>query len=353
MKKSSWMLSAVALGGFAAQGLAQEAKPMPAPAAPAVTSAPIVLSSDCCNSCNSCCDDGCGRGGSILADVSFMILKPYWKTNPAMTVATTNAAGVDVEEQIDFGDAKQFVPRIALGYVGGNGIGARLGWWGFATSQAVNTPNADGDLSIFSAAPLDADLLDIIGGTGAFYALRMDVWDLEAVRTFGSGSAQGLVSAGIRYAHVSMDYNAVNLRGLGPNTGLPAEVLVSGHNFNGAGPTLGFQGRYGETLYGAGALRGSLLFGEGKQNVAIVDGGFIDPTLELVDVRTSTYDAIIPVVEMELGVGVRRNAFFAEAGFNAQAWIDAGNPSRSAGDNGSYDSTLGLFGFYLKAGLTY
>jgi len=70
MKKSLWLTSALALAGFVQTGSAQEPKVMPAPAAPAVTATPIILSTNGCgSSCcvTDCCMDDCGRSGFYAA----------------------------------------------------------------------------------------------------------------------------------------------------------------------------------------------------------------------------------------------------------------------------------------------
>jgi hypothetical protein len=315
--------------------------------APAMTHPPVV---DCCQACNGCADE-CDRGG-LLFDVGFLILTPHWKTNPALFISR----GGDRIVEKDFTDATQFVPRLSAGYVNGDGFGGRIGWWGFATSQTDQIANT-GNLTIFSAAPLGIGIDDTIGGMAASMALRMDVWDLELIKAFDHGCWSGLLTGGVRYAHMSQDYNAVEFE-VG---NVPDEIILSGHNFDGVGPTVSLQVRrdVGQALYVSATTRGSLLFGQGEQTVTEIDDGFLG-------VANATYDLVLPVAEIELGAGWKREmgrgVAFAEAGFNAQAWIDAGNASRSAGlnefgdafEHGTIsDPTLGLFGFYLKAGLTF
>jgi len=360
MKKSSWMLTAVALGGFASQGLAQEVKPMPAPVA--VTSAPMILSSDCCNNCNACCDDGCGRGGSILAEIGFMILTPRWGgENPA--VAQNRLVGLDTVTVTGFDFDSQFVPRLSLGFIGESGVGARINWFGFGLSDTssftgLGFPDATitaGPLGVFDVNFGDEDVLV----TSA--KLHMDVWDFEGVYNFGgNGTWSGLVAAGVRYAHISQNYNAVDIDEDGVD-----EALASGHNFNGAGPTVALQGRRsigGGGLYAFGNLRGAVLFGKSKQSALLVEED-LDP----VAYAETSYNSVIPVGELEIGAGFRREGrrfnLFAEAGFVGQAWGQVGNSSRSTvrsipdellqQDFAADDSTLGLLGFSLKLGLGY
>lgn len=339
-----------------ADGKADPAKPA-APAPAALTAPPVT---GCCNACVSC--DDCGRCGHILADVGFYIFKPYWKTNPAMFI-DDNAPATVAEK--DFTDASQFVPRVSFGYVNGNGFGARIGWWGFATSQTDFVGN-NNNLAIFSASPLGLPAADdFFGdpgeGMAASYALRMNVWDFELLQVFERNAWTFLLSGGIRYAHVSMDYFAIDVDEPGD---LVTDFVNSGHNFNGAGPTVALQVRGGQNLYVTCTARGSLLFGPGKQNAQIALTTPAGPVL--LNEAISSYDEILPVGELELGVGgkraMARAIAFLELGVNAQAWIEAGNAARSTGFNefgdvfnhGTIsDPTLGLFGFYLRTGLTY
>jgi hypothetical protein len=326
-------------------------------AAPAAATPPV-----CGQPCGNCCPSECERG-IFLADFGFLILKPHWKTNPALFVNVIDAdvPGAETAVQKDFTDAAQFVPRLSFGYLNSRGFGGRIGWWGFATSQTEFLPDGDEAVGLASAGPLGLILatLDDSVGMSAAMALRLDVWDLELAQLFEGPCWNALLTGGLRYAHQSQDYHAVVL-----NEDGPGNFMVSGHNFTGAGPTLALALRryFGQALYVAGTTRGSLLFGQGEQTAAVA--GTANGEL-VVQQGYASYDMVLPVAELEVGGGWSRKMgpgfAFVEAGLAAQAWIEAGNASRS--DNPDVlgpifggttaDPTLGLFGFYLKAGLTY
>lgn len=322
---------------------------------------PAPSSSPCCNPCGNCCQQDCNRG-IFLADFGFLILKPYWKTNPALFINVIDEeTPAENGVQKDFTDATQFVPRLSFGYLNDHGFGGRIGWWGFATSQTNFIGTEDGAVAIASAGPLGL----LVGtteesvGMSAAMALRLDVWDVELVQLFEGQCWNALLSGGLRYAHMSQDYHAVDFNEEGPGN-----FLVSGHNFTGGGPTLALTLRryFSRALYVAGSARGSLLFGQGEQSAA--QAVLVDDEV-VIEEGYASYDMILPIGEIELGGGWSRTmgpgVAFVEAGLAAQAWVEAGNSSRS--DNPDVlgpifggttsDPTLGLFGFYLKAGLTY
>ncbi len=389
MFKSGWILSGLtALGAFAGSAMAQDVKPMPAPAA---TTAPVMIGgcdSGCCTSpcttgCFNSCDNGCERGGHVLFDLGFMILKPRFNDNPALFQTDGGTGSTSIQR--DFSFSEQFVPQISLGYVGAKGFGARIGWWGFsesATTFAQADPNSV--LDIVAASPMQLQELqdrDIEAFQGealhvlvAQAKLRMNVWDFEALQTLESGSWSGLVSGGIRYAHISEDYSAVVLSSVSNRFGAapgPRQFIEAGHNFNGAGPTLGLEGRrvFGDSgLYLFGRARGSVLFGEAQQSGAI--GNFVQsgdgPAGVFLNAFWST-DTVVPEGEAEIGIGFERRvrsamAFF-QVGLVGEIWGNVGNASMSSGipnrtvdeerSSINRDGSMGLVGVSFNFGLTY
>jgi len=364
MKMKKWLFSAAALLVLAGQHHATAQAP---------TTAPVITSEQYVEYGNDS-----GRGG-IIADVGFMILSPRFKDNPAYFGAigiSDDGFTPTVTTQKDFDFDCQFVPQLYLGYIGGSGLGIRVGWWGFALS-ATETTSVDGSGTQLFVAANPLQLQEVTGQTlGALNQpkslitvakLRMNVWDFEAVQSFGSGSWSGLGSLGIRYAHISQDYNAENfLEGGEANV-----AIFSGHNLNGAGPTLSLEARReigGSNLYLYSKTRGSVLFGSTKQfgSIALFNGGFGPGPGHLLDADHAS-DAVIPVGELELGGGFQRETglgvLFLQAGLVGQAWGSVGNSSQSAGspsfaidnENSSInrESTLGLIGFSLRGGVSY
>ncbi|OAI46723.1 hypothetical protein AYO44_10790 [Planctomycetaceae bacterium SCGC AG-212-F19] len=373
MRKTSWILAALtACGLLHGAALAQEAKPMPAPAAAPVMTAPVIIGGGCCDS--GCCDTCCSRGGPIF-DIGFMILTPKWKDDPAIFFGDQTNTPETFRQQ-DFSFHNQFVPQIALGYMGQGGLGVRIGWWGFAVGarESATLTNETGNTTFYAASPLQIQELSgqRVGMRNADKTLfteahlRMDVWDFEAVQSLGSGVWSGLLSGGIRYAHVSQTYNALTVF---PDSTLNAAIL-SGHNFNGAGPTLSLEARrgIGETgLYLYGKTRGSLLFGTAKQAGSIISFNTDNAAGDLLDASTRS-NSFVPEGELELGIGFQRQIrrgglMFLQVGVVAQAWGNIGNASESAGSPDetfnneqssiNRESTLGLIGVTAKAGLNW
>src|SRR5262249_8024945 len=147
------------------------------------------------------------------------------------------------------------------------------GWWGFAVSDTAFTSGPAA-----SAAPLGLQAVTLrpTDSLGAFSQLRLNVWDFEATEDLSVGPWSILVAGGVRYAHLAETYNAT----VRTTAGTPGQELASGHNFNGAGPTLAFAVNrpLGSThFYLYGNCRGSVLFGTAKQSATLLGGqGFAD-----------------------------------------------------------------------------
>lgn len=315
---------------------------------------------DCCQDLWNCCCDLAGDGPTVTSSAGFLILKPYWKSNPAFaTNSVAGALGSGVVTDFDY--TTQFVPQFTLGMVGANDYGFRVGWWGFAarTSEFATVPNPG---NIVSAAPLGLQIFS--GAPGALAAtskLRFNVWDFEATELLESCNWYFLLTGGIRYAHISQDYSAILLDG----TGAPLQAVAAGHNFNGAGPTVSLTGKRAigsSRLYVFGSSRASVLFGGAKQSASGVLGG---TGINEANVYASS-DAVIPEAEVEIGVGwhrtVGRARLFAQAGLIGEVWYEAGNSSRSyitpvtGPSNGIFDSAdnnLGLLGLDVRVGVNY
>jgi hypothetical protein len=195
--------------------------------------------------------------------------------------------------------------------------------------------------------------------------LKIDSWDFEVTQTLTAGPWAFLVSGGLRYAHLAQDYHAYRF-----NSGLAgaafysqdSAALISGSNFNGAGPTMCLEAkrRIGNTalaLYADG--RGSLLFGRADQQVdklTILAGSNAGGP-----VNTQTFtefavsqDRVLPVAELEVGAEYAPDLFgrcsrlhpFFRAGLVGQAWFGAGNASGPG-------SNLGLLGMSVTAGIEF
>jgi hypothetical protein len=352
----------------------QPAEPAKALAAPAV------------NCCNPPCEEKCPHGIPI-AEIGGMILTPKWKENPALyfvnQIPFTTNPGTSSQQNFSF--HSQFVPQASLGWISAGGLGFRSGWWGFASGSREAGTSSGPDAIVIAASPLQvAELSDPVEARapGQFVearaVLRMDVWNFEALRVFGSDQWWALASGGIRYAHVSQEYNAVKF-GAGGMSGLPfgpRNFVLSGHNFNGAGPTVGLEADWllgGTGLYLYGKTRGSFLFGASKQSAnfanAAAGGGAQGGGQVIPWFASERSNSIVPEGELELGLGfereIRRVVVFLQAGLVGQAWGNIGSSSESSGippraqlggnesSTPNRDGTLGLIGFTVQTGIGY
>ncbi len=301
----------------------------------------------CCTSMVNCCEQCCSSA-RITAEVGMAFLWPYWRNNPAFVTVTPGAT--PIFRQFDFDYGAQFVPQLAVGVHSAGGIGLRLGWWGFVSS---NSRSAEGPA--FSAAPLG---LEVLAGPAqrlaALSDLHFSVWDMEVTEELRFSQCWLLVTGGLRHAHLAQNYKVLTADAAGVR-----DSLNSGHNFDGIGPTASFAANrwVGSTpLYVYSQVRGSLLFGTAKQSAGVIGGGGALPA----QAATST-DTILPVAEIELGVGssveVGPTRVSLRSGLLGQAWFDAGSSSRSTVQAGLpatvTDATLGLLGFTMRAEVEY
>jgi hypothetical protein len=331
---------------------------------------------------NFAADDESDRlwSGHFVVGAGAYIIKPYFQNNPAFFTRTfTETTGVNSSSfvtsvtQHDFCWGLNAAPVIWLGYVSECGWGVRTRWWLF---DQENGGSAIGDrnTTIVSAAPAGiaiqspppmSPLFPTVSTPAMLLAsnLKLDVWDFEATRETQVGRWSLLFSGGFRYAHLSQDYRASQTSISETAPGLfilflqirQTDILSSGHNFNGAGPTLAMEarrplGNSGLALFAN--LRGVMLFGESKREVSrssITQLFNEAPSVSVVDAN-SHRDTLLPVAELEMGVEYSRTwgrvRPFLRTGLVAQTWFDAGSASSLAGD-------LGFLGLSVTAGLTY
>src|SRR5262249_48938669 len=153
-------------------------------------------------------------------------------------------------------------------------------------------------------------------------------------------------AAGLRYTHIAQDYAAASLFANGSS-----RAIASGHNFNGAGPTIAIDshariGQSGFGLYGNARL--AVLFGSGEQAPFAVNrnaAGVLPSQRE----AFANQSDVLPVGELELGVefgrsfGDGRPRAFFQIGLVGHIYWGAGNASdtESLFTNGA-DSTSNL-----------
>jgi hypothetical protein len=237
-----------------------------------------------------------------------------------------------------------------------DGVGLRTTWWGFAESAS-----RDSSVTAISALPLLSAITNsndgaVIGPLQTRGHLNMNVWDNEVVYALECCKWDFLLGAGIRYAHIAQRYDAVVRNA----AGTAVDTLLSGHNFNGAGPTLGLEVKrhLGDGgFYTVADVRGSLLFGT-RKNSGGVTGVPAQIGFGIAGSQVANSNAVfVPVGELELGVGYQRPMgqarLIAEISLIAQSWWNAGNSSRSDFLFATTNEALGLFGFGLKLGVNY
>jgi hypothetical protein len=355
-----------------AQAPAPKADAAPAAAAPAAA----IPADASCN--NGCCCFGCWHA---TGDVGFYFLKPVWRSNPAIIYFQSNNPGggapaTNAAVVSDFDYGLNFVPKISIGAENDHGFGVRVNWWQFATGttrSATLNPPAAGFNELASAFPLGAGFTALTPGIMTAGAnLRMVVFDFEATQdvVFNQWALQ--LSGGVRYAHISQNYNATFNGAFDGPGGTLTDVVTSGHSFNGAGPTFSVdvERRLGSSNFSLYVnTRGSLLFGRTKQSassvITRVTGAGSASASNPQNNMSNSEATNIPVGELEIGARWERDwgrrSAFVQVGLVGQAWFRAGNSSRSTPVMGNdflpnegatpTDDTLGLVGFNLTAGL--
>jgi hypothetical protein len=320
---------------------------------------------------------GC-LGGHIAAGAGFYFLKPYFPGNPAFTLKFTDlntAPGLSAtmvsSQQQDFCYGPAFVPLIWLGFVSDGGLGIRARWWHFDESDRITAGNNDGTgATVFTSASAGGLSVSSPGyllsrfGAGTDLMtfesnLKLDVWDLEATQDFQAGRWSVLLAGGVRYAHLSQDYNAFRFNSGPGGTSLFSQdsaTLLSGHNFNVTGPTVCLEvrrplGNTGLSLYGNG--RGSMLFGyrwQQADRLTVRSGTTAGVPFNVTSLSefTACQDAVLPVTEVEIGAEYTRVwgrlQPFLRAGLVGQTWFGAGNAAGAGGN-------LGFFGLTVTAGV--
>ncbi|HMC67346.1 MAG TPA: Lpg1974 family pore-forming outer membrane protein [Gemmataceae bacterium] len=357
---------------------------------PARESAPLFPSNDYDGRC-------CGRGAHLTGGAGLYIMQPHFESNPAFfSIQTTSTAVptrvVNAAVQQDFSTEMAVAPQVWFGLVSDSGLGLRTRWWHFDQSYRQTTTNpAQPDptitMGIDSAAPLglrvtSSSNIGLADPLSFSSNLKITVWDLEATQDLHLGKCALLLSGGIRYAHLSQDYNAARARsGLAPDGiggsidfTVDADTLRSGHNFNGAGPVFGLEvhrpiGGTGLALYGSS--RGSLLFGDGKQRAfqLTVQQGTTEFGLPVdliaFNSASSTRHDLLPIAELEVGLefarDLGRGRLFAQTALVGQVWFGADNAARSTTADtlgvlrgGTIEeSNLGFIGLSIRAGVDF
>ncbi len=305
--------------------------------------APAVLNGASCgdNGCNHhyCC----GRGG-FYAGLAFYFVQPNFETNPAGRVDF----GDGFERQQDFTYNLDLAPSFWVGWQGESGYGGRIRYWEYAQGSTIGGLVPTG-ATVFSAQPLG--LGPIVRTEGDFIAaqstLNVLTWDFEVTKQWDCECWTILGAAGVRYAHLAQNYNVVTDAGT---------ELASGHNFNGAGPTVALEAKrhIGGGGFAAYAIsRLAFLYGTGQQSAYQPDA----ETKTLLERHARQAD-VIPYAELEIGLEANRDmgrySLMMQSGLVGQVYWGAGNAANSEGifTNGADNSSnLGFVGITLRFGV--
>jgi hypothetical protein len=302
--------------------------------------------------------------GHFVAGAGLYIVKPYFENNPAFTSArgnfiNGNGAVTSTNDQQDFDWGLNPAPVAWLGYVSDCGWGFRAHWWLFDQRSSASDVS-DLNTTILSATPgnliIQAESFLTVSPPQMIINsnLKLNSWDFDVTRETEVGNWSMLFSAGLKYAHLSQDYNAFTQ--VTPILGEFREtsLLSSGHNFNGAGPTIALEakrpiGHTGISFFGN--LRGAMLFGESRQQVTQTSIFQGNPFSNIFSTNfNSGHDKVLPVAELEMGAEFSRrwgNLYpFIRTGLLAQTWFGAGSATDLTGN-------LGFLGLTVTAGVYY
>jgi hypothetical protein len=318
-----------------------------------------VLLPDEIQSCNvQCCDP---PAGYFTAGAGFYLIQPNFTSNPIGVYRSTTGL-TTTRVQRDFPYHMDVAPLAWIAFISETGLGFRVRYFGLCQSSgdAFDLPAG---ASFTSAAPLG---LTISAGANERFAaasdLDLDVWDFEATKLWRGPNWEILGAAGVRYAHLAQNYLAASSGLLG---GASAEFLDSGHNFNGAGPTVAVDvrrlfGNSGFALYSN--ARGSLLFGSAQHRVGRQTVSSTTGLVTAFDESAAFQASVMPVGELEFGAAYRRDLgradILVEIGLVGQTWLGAGNASNSSIlNNGAFNAdntgNLGLIGMAFRFGLNF
>jgi hypothetical protein len=358
-------LSALVMGWVAAAAQADD-KSQPIPidqkiAATQPAGAPAHSAFADCNQCQNPCD-----AYGLYAEFGVYYLEPRWVSNPAFFIAVSNPANGNISvRQQDFGVDGHFAPHAAIGVMLDDCFGARIRWSQFEDTGFNESAPASRVSTAFSATPLGLQVFAPAGfSLFALGDIRTQLWDIEVTQEFHPCHCRLVASAGLRAGRVSQDYSAAVANGAGAVT----SSLISGHSFEGIGPTVGLEGHRpigcdGFGLYGL--ARASLLFGHAKES-ASVTRALVEGARDF-DAAASR-ESLLPMLDIELGAEYTTSlgdaCLILQAGLVGQVWFNAENPSLTDGVTGGLqappilgvggrNTNFGFIGFNISAGIRF
>jgi hypothetical protein len=287
-----------------------------------------------CDSCGDvgCADWGCGGinfGGSsgLVAGFEITFLKPH--LNAAESVEIIPGFPLTEIEDNEYNAA----PRFWVGYVGNDGLGARIRWWEFN-----HTLNGETFTLVDQQA---VEQLDSLGG------LEVEALDIEMTQEIDLGLWDMTIGGGVRYGRTEHYMSQL----------YADELFIDAYSdFDGFGPTLFADMRRPIGCNGfalVGNVRASLLFGEDKVN-AYTEFPAGDDLLIIQDVHIAR-DNSVAVLEAQMGgeyssdIGCGTRVF-ARGVAEGQIWTDA-TRQIDMGTASIESSDIGLVGLTFGVGL--
>lgn len=313
--------------------------------------------------------------GGWSAGAGFLLMKPYFASNPAYSTRTGIATASPQETTTDFSWIYEPAMAFWLGWSSECGLGIRARYFSFQQdSNTFNTSLNSAQGTTMAILP-PSSLSNLAGSKGNFaspgiilgfgfgqdlltFGSSLDISAVDVEATWDLSSCHwGLqLAGGARYLFMGQSYQGVLVNHFANAS--ETQFLSSAHSFNGAGPTAAFQGTYhvghtGLALFGN--VRGSLLLGTARQsasfNQVVTDPNKLVGGSQMLNPNTfSSRDTIMPVAEVEVGLQYSRTVgrcapFFRASALN-QTYFDAGNASQSTGN-------LSLFGVQFSLGVNY
>ena len=349
---------------------------MTTPAFPMTYSEPITAMG------GACCPEPAGTG--LCAGIGFYYVQPFFSNNPAYQINATrtqtgaNTVVTTTTRRTDFDYDYDLAPRIFLGYVSESGLGAKVSWWRFDQSSQTSyvnpqfgtTGNNNTLTSAYGMISSNSSTLP----TGASDVLmfdsdvELDVWDFDILQVIETELANVTVGGGIRYLHLSQDYNAYFLQ-INTTPGLTFTKAERASNvFNVGGPTVFCElsrqlGQSGFSVYGN--LRGGILFGTESQTLFYLQNNTMTNQGSLINFNDygAQRDAVLPFIEGEIGVewasqggGVLQPV--ARCGVVGQNYFNVGSGASNGLGSSTTSSTpgdgnLGFFGLNFLVGANF
>jgi hypothetical protein len=322
---------------------------------------------------------GGGRTG-IYAGGAVYFLKPYAEQNEAYArtdgYSGTNRARTTTELDWSFSTS----PAVWVGWEAPCGWGVRSRVFLFqqtsnpldatmtvaqAADQIILPAQNMPDKDVISPASSGSPGIILTAGYGTDQltytsSLRVNAVDLEGTCDMKSGHCTLLFGGGVRYLHLSQEYNQhlYNTYSDGINTATENSTLNFLHEFEGVGPIVSVQASHGVgglpiALFGT--LRGGLLAGTMRRNLYF-NQTVSDPGAIVGGDQTTTHDAVfnhfstLASTEIEVGAEYTLNFYrfdlVTRVALVEQTYFGAGSAS-------SEDGLLSLFGGQVSMGLNF